>query len=264
MMNDELYNFISKRKSVRKYEDEPLGVGEIAEILEFWDKAEPLHAEIRTEARIVPREEINLFLPVSSPHYLMLTSEPLEGYLENAGFLLQQMDLFLSSKGYGSCYVGMALPSKEARKMSGLEFVIVLAFGRPAEQLHRTEISQFRRKSLREIAGIPEQSGDIGSFEAVTDLLDCVRLAPSATNSQPWFVVPGTGRLDFYCVKPSFIKAIAYRKMNKIDMGAALCHCLLAAAHAGIACGFTRDSEALKRCPDGYYYTGTVSLDKTV
>ncbi|MBP1743554.1 MAG: nitroreductase [Firmicutes bacterium] len=262
MIPVELYDYISKRKSVRQYDDRPLDIRAISEILEFVGKAEPLHKEIKKEIQVVSKDEINVFLPVRSPHYLMMTSEPREGYLENAGFLLQQIDLFLSSKGYGSCYVGMALPSKEARSMSELEYVIVLAFGRPAEPLHRTEPSEFKRKPLPEIADLSELMEDIDSFDAVTDIMDSVRLAPSATNGQPWYMVPDTGRLDFYCVKLGFIKSIGYRKMNRIDMGAALCHCSLAAEHAGIPSEFIFDSEAQKRCPKDYYYTGTILLNQ--
>jgi hypothetical protein len=204
---------------------------------------------------------VNVFLPVISPHYLMMTSEESDGYLENAGFILQQVDLFLSSKGFGSCYVGMALPSKEARKMSELKFVIFMAFGRPEEPLHRTEPSQFRRKDMEEIIDISELLEDIDSIDAMTDLLESVRRAPSATNSQPWFLVSGKDKLDFYCVKTGFIKSIGYRKMNKIDMGIALCHFALAAAHAGKKYRFLCDGEAQKRCPLGYYYTGTIVLN---
>jgi nitroreductase len=261
MMPVELYDYISKRKSVRKYTDEPLGIKAVSEILEFAGKAEPLHKEIKTQIKVVSKDEVNVFLPVRSPHYLMMTSEPREGYLENAGFLLQQIDLFLSSKGYGSCYVGMALPTKETRRMSELEYVIVLAFGKPAEPLHRTERSEFKRKPLPEIANLSELMEDIDSFDAVTDIMDSVRLAPSATNGQPWFMVPDAGKLDFYCEKPGLIKSIGYKKMNKIDMGIALCHCSLAASHAGISSKFTFETVAEARCRKDHFYTGTILLN---
>jgi len=261
MMPVELYDYISKRKSVRKYTDEPLDIRAVSEILEFAGKAEPLHKEIKTQIQVVSKDEVNVFLPVRSPHYLMMTSEPSEGYLENAGFLLQQIDLFLSSKGYGSCYVGMALPTKEARRMSELEYVIVLAFGKPAEPLHRMDPSEFRRKPLPEISNLSELIEDIESFDAMTDMMDSVRLAPSATNGQPWFMVPDTGKIDFYCAKPGLIKSIGYKKMNKIDMGIAICHCSLAASHAGISCKFIFETVAEARCPKDHYYTGTILLN---
>jgi len=260
MIEPELYDMIFKRKSVRKYEDAPLNVRVVSEILEFAAKAEPLHKEINTGITVVFKDDVKVFLPIISPHYLMLTSELREGYLENAGFILQQVDLFLSSKGFGSCYVGMALPSKDTRKMSELEFVIFMAFGTPAEPVHRTDSSQFRRKALEKIADLSVLSEDVNSFYNVTALLESVRLAPSATNNQPWFLVPGKDKLEFYCVKPGFIKSIAYRKMNKIDMGIALCHCALAAANSGKTYEFICDNQAQAHCPKDYYYTGSILL----
>lgn len=258
MMPSELYEYITKRKSIRKYEDEPLDNDALNEILEFAGKAKRLDKEIRTEINIIPRDEVTLFLPVKSPHYLMFSSEEKECYLENAGFILQQIDLFLSSKGYGSCYVGMAFPSKEAKRMSELGYIIVLAFGRPAEPLHRTETSQFRRKELPEIADASELIEDVDCFDMTADIIDSVRLAPSATNSQPWFLITDKRRLDFFCEKPNLIKAIGYKKMNRIDMGIALCHCAIAAEHFGKAWKFAREEEEASKCPKGYYYTGTI------
>jgi len=258
MMALELYEMISKRKSVRKYGVAPLNIKEISEILDFAGKAEPLYKEIKTKIEVVSRENVNVFLPVISPHYIMMTSEDREGYLENAGFILQQIDLFLSSKGFGSCYVGMALPSKKAMQISKLKFVIFLAFGSPAEPVHRTDLSQFKRKDLADIIEIPEHMEDIDSFDALTDMLENVRLAPSATNSQPWFLVPAKDKLDFYCVKLGIIKSIGYRKMNKIDMGIALCHCALSSAHSCKTYKFVCDYQARAQCPKDYYYTGSI------
>jgi nitroreductase len=260
MMPSELYEYIAKRKSVRKYEEEPLDKTALSEILEFAGKAARLDKDIKTETHIIPRDSVTLFLPVKSPHYLMFTSEAKDGYLENAGFILQQIDLFLSSKGYGSCYVGMALPSGEAKRAAKLEYVIVLAFGRPAEPLYRTEISQFKRRDLSAIADASELLADMDSFDETAEILESVRLAPSATNSQPWFLITDKRRLDFFCEKPSLIKAIGYRKMNRIDMGIALCHCAVAAEHFNKSWKFAREEDEAKKCPKGYYYTGTILI----
>ena len=65
--------------------------------------------------------------------------------------MLQQMDLFLSANGIGSGWQGMPRLTKEILNTSKLEFVILLAFGKPKERLHRETVSEFKRKPLREI-----------------------------------------------------------------------------------------------------------------
>ena len=249
-MKSDLFEMITKRKSIRKYDLAPLEEGTILEIKAFIKELEPLYKDIKTEISIVSNEGVNVYLPVKSPHYLVMTSENKEGYLTNVGYMLQQMDLFLSSRGIGSCYVGMAQPTKEVKKTFTLEYVIVLAFGKPLESLHRASVSEFKRKPLGEITNI------IGMGE----LLEPVRLAPSATNSQPWYFSVDKNKINIYCFKANFIKAIAYGKMNKIDMGIALCHLSLAAANSGKNLEFVTSNTAQEQCPKGYYYINTAIL----
>ncbi len=44
---------------------------------------------------------------------MIISSENTEGYLMNIGFIFQQMDLYLSSIGLGSCWLGMAKPTEK-------------------------------------------------------------------------------------------------------------------------------------------------------
>ncbi|MHC1721065.1 MAG: nitroreductase family protein [Clostridiaceae bacterium] len=246
----DLYEFIFKRKSVRKYDLAQLDEKTLSEIEDFINNAKPLYDNIKTEILIVPKDNVTIMLPVRSPHYLVVSSESKEGYLANAGFLLQQIDLFLSSRGIGCCYMGMAQPKKEIRKILNLEFVIIMAIGKPAEPLHRKTISEFQRKSLTDITSI----GDC------VDLLEPVRLAPSASNVQPWFLTGNQNQINFYCVISSFLKAIVYDKFNKISMGIALYHLQLAAEHTGKNFEMVTDEEAQKNSPKGYYYICTAYL----
>src|SRR5690606_38406218 len=98
-------------------------------------------------------------------------------YLTNAGYILQQLDLYLSANGLGSCWLGIAKPTKDESFFSGLKFVITLAFGKPAEKLHRNEIGEFNRLPLDKIR----------DAVGMDNLLEPARLAPSANNSQRWY-----------------------------------------------------------------------------
>lgn len=191
-------------------------------------------------------------LPIKAPQYLLLFSQTKPGYLINAGFMLQQIDLSLSTNGIGSCWVGLAKPSKEACEISKLDFVIALAFGEPAETLHRTNISQFKRKSLEQIA-----TGNVNM-----NILEAARLAPSATNNQPWHFVFKDNCVHCYCIKSGFLKAIFYEKMNQIDMGIALLHLSLAAEKNNMTWEMYDDTNAKENPPEGYYYIRSLHLNK--
>jgi len=94
----------------------------------------------------------------------------------NAVFLLQQVDLYLSAKNLASCWLGMAKLAKGVPTlMNGLEFVIMLAFGNTTEPIHRANTFDFKRHDLSAIS----------SVAGADELLEPVRLAPSASNTQP-------------------------------------------------------------------------------
>lgn len=223
MNQEKLYDIIFKRRSIRKYDLDSLDIDTINEILTFSRELRPLYAHIQTEIKLVSHKDIRNLLPIKAPHYLIIFSEEKDGYLTNAGFMFQQMDLFLSLKGLGSCWLGMAKPSKEIIKHSQLGFVIILAFGKPEGELHRKSLSEFKRKPLENITNCVNEE----------ELLEPVRLAPSASNGQPWFIKKDGNRVYIYCVKQNPIKSMIYSKMNKIDIGIAIYHLSLAAEHLG-------------------------------
>lgn len=200
---------IFKRKSVRKYKDTLLSNETLAQIKEFADKATPLVKDIKISMEFL--NELKNILPVKSPHYISFYSEVKECYIENAGFILAQIDLYLSSIGLGSCYLGMAKPTDKQTK-NGLEFIIILGFGEAAESVHRVDTTEFRRKAVNEIANTQNEH------------TEAVRLSASASNGQPWYVQFEEGKIHLYCEKHNVIKALLYERMNKVDMGIVMCN----------------------------------------
>ena len=248
-LKKELYRTIYKRKSIRKYQKEALSVKELGEIEEFLSKAKSLKPEIEFEAKIVSSEAVKSLLKIKSPHYLQFFSEEKEDYLLNAGFILQQLDLYLSANDLGSCWFGMAKPKKDIIAESDLEYIITLVFGRADEENQRDSIEDFDRKTLSEIK----------EGENHYDLLEAVRLAPSATNGQPWYFISEKEKIHVYQLETNLIKKFFYQRFNKIDMGIALAHLWLAAEQMGKEFSF----EKLKESPaqvDDYNYLGTVNL----
>lgn len=233
-----LYEYIFKRKSTRKYDLSPLDEETLAKITAFADTMKPLYPEIKTAYEV--SDNVKNMLPVKASHYFLLSSEKQGDYLENVGFMWQQMDLYLSSLGLGSCWLGMAKPASEIK--TALPFVIALAFGKPEGSPYR-ELNSFKRKDASEVS-----SGSDSRIEAA-------RLAPSATNSQNWFFDCSDGKIDVYQRKLNPALALMFGKMNRVDMGIALCHLYIASLHEGRKFIFGKQSGKDKR---GYIYTGTL------
>lgn len=227
MSDKELYDAIFMRKSVRKYDMTPLSREKLDKLSDFIATIKRLDESIKTDFTILCEEKIRGLFSLKfmlAPHYICIYSEKKEGYLMNAGFIMQQIDLFLSSNNIGCCWLGMSKPGSDLElTKDGLSYVIMLAFGNSPEPIHRSGTAEFKRKSLNEIS----------SIKNAEELLEPVRLAPSAGNTQCWFFSGNTTELIVSRKKQSLIKAQLYGRMNSIDIGIALCHLWLAAEMQG-------------------------------
>ena len=230
-----LNEYISKRKSVRKYKSDPLSNEILIQIKEQIKELKPLYPSIKTRFDIA--DEVKNPMSLIAPHYFIVSSEKSEGYFENVGFMLEQMSLYLNSLGLGSCWLGMAKPAQD--QQTDLQFVISMAFGYPSEELYRN-VSDFKRKSLTEIS------------EGTDSRLESARLAPSGMNSQNWFFLCTNGIIHVYRKKVNPLKALIFDKMNSIDTGIALCH-LFAVSESF---SFEKSNSFPER--KGYIYMGTV------
>ena len=224
----------------------PLNSETITELQKYASSVKPIEASIKYEFSYLNTNDVKNILPIKAPHYICIYSEKKDGYLMNAGFLLQQIDLYLSANNLASCWLGMAKPTKDVPlQKNGMEFVIMLAFGKTAELVHRTNVSEFNRKSLSSISNI----------NGIDDLLEPVRLAPSASNTQTWFFSGNSDEIIVSREKLNLIKVQLYGKMNQIDIGIALCHLWISLDHQGKAATFDFHTGV---APKGYEFMATV------
>ena len=240
MNNSKLYDTIFIRKSIRKYDMIPLSETVLKELQQYANTVCPLDRNIAYEFSYLTTNDVKNILPIKAPHYICLYSEKKDGYLMNAGYILQHIDLYLSANNLGSCWLGMAKPSKDVpQTLNGKDFVIMLAFGNTSEKVHRENISEFNRKSLTSITDI------LG----IDHILEPVRLSPSASNTQTWYFSGSSDEIMLSREKLNLIKAPIYGKMNQIDSGIAICHLCLALEHNNKTAIFDfKETEA----PKGY------------
>lgn len=221
------------RKSCRNYLDDEI---DMTKIHEFISKAKPLDDSIDYNYEIFTSDKLNIRTRWESPYYLALFSEKKENYLENIGFIFQQLSLYLQSIDIGSCWVGMA-SLKEKRE----DFVIAISFGKSDKMIR--DKSAFKRKSLSEISDYEDEK------------LIPAQLAPSAINSQPWYFKHAGEGFDVYQMKQNIIKRQVLKKWNPIDVGISLAH-LYVANQKTFEFYKKTDFDNLK----GYTYTGSIKI----
>jgi len=251
MMNEnKFYETIFRRKSIRQYDLAGLDVRTLAEIMARTGALKPLFNGIKIEIKLLLQKDVRRFFSAKAPHYLAIFSEAKDGHLANVGFMLQQMDLFFSTNGIGSCWQGIPRPAKEFLRSSKLEFAILLAFGKPKEKLHRESVSEFERKPL----------GEITDIKGADELLEPARLAPSAMNRQHWFFRGDASAIHACRAKSSFLTALMLDRMDKISMGIAIYHVWIAAKHLGKEVELINDKEAQNNPPPGHDYVSTIKI----
>ena len=216
-----LYEAIFQRKSVRKYRNEEIDEKILQQIEQFGADAIGIRSDIRIKWKIFRSTDKKMrgLFQVKAPYYVALYSEICEDYRKNAGCLMEQLSLYMHTKGIGSCYQGGAvlLDDDECE----LELVMIMAFGRPAETLER-ELEDFRRLELCKLVRV---HGSIGKVQR--KLLEAARLAPSAMNLQPWHFAVTDNRIHMFVKKPGRIGYQKQLDMNLFDAGIMLAHILI-------------------------------------
>lgn len=234
----DLFDSISRRKACRNYVAEPLREELLVEIETALNTFKPLCPDAPLNYRFA--SETKGIFHVKAPHYLVISGQGKKGEEENAGFIGQQLMLWLDAHGLGGVWLGA---SKDATKERSSLDIIVLAFGKPEGSPHR-EISEFKRKQISEITNSPDD-----------ECIKAVHLAPSGMNIQPWYLEKTEGKLLFYrqLLKPPM--SLVY-KLTRIDMGIALCHCAVACEQLGKPFRFHPGGDAAAK--KGYQYFGYV------
>ena len=205
-------------------------------IRKFISEVKPLNSNINYYYEIFAKGQVKLRTRWSAPYYLALYSEKKANYLENIGFVFQQVSLFMQSIGIGSCWVGMG-----SVKEKNPEFVILIAFGK-SDKMTR-DISEFKRKGLSEISDYADER------------LKPAQLAPSAINSQPWYFKHSDDGFDVFQIKQNIIKRQFLKKWNPIDVGIALAH-MYVSNEESFDFEIKRDVKNIK----GYRYVGSIKI----
>ena len=215
-----------KRRSVRNYSDLKFSDALKAEIGEAVKSLKPLYADAHTNFKFCPanmvREEIKGNI-VKAPYYIIISAKPADGYLENVGFMAEQLVIWLTEQGIGTCYCGMGRPASGSDIHE--EYCITLALGYPAEkETFREEVSQFKRKQPSEYL-IGNKENDF-----LEPFIHFARLAPSAINAQPVMFEMEGNHIHVYRKKPLLSKL---DKLQRMDTGIAIAHIYMYAWERG-------------------------------
>jgi len=248
-MNEELYNMIFKRKSFHLFRNTgelSLAAEELRDVEKAYRTFTPLYPEIKTAIQIVPAEETSC--KRGEEYCILLYSEQKENYLQNIGYLGEQLDLYLVSKNIGTLWFGIG--KTEEVTYQNLPFVIMISIKKiENETSFRKDMFKSKRKPVEEI----------WQGEQIKGVTDIVRFTPSACNTQPWLVKNEDSLSVYRYKKPGkrgIMPADKVSYYNRIDIGIFLCFLELCFKHNHIAFKrklFADDGEETELCLNAMY-----------
>lgn len=252
-MKKSIIENIKARYSCRSYDAKPLAPEVEKKLLAY---IESINDRIKIKARFIymtnnagdeaPIKLGTYGMIAGATNFVMGICDKDEvGYVE-FGYLFEEIILFATDIGLQTCWLGGTFNRDEFAKKCHLEENEYIAIVSPVgvkkqkprffDNAVRTMVGANNRKPFTEIffngnLSNPLDENSIGDYKIP---LEMVRIAPSASNKQPWRIIKDNEGYSFYLSRTK-----AYPKglfdMQKNDIGIAMCHFELTANELGLS-----------------------------
>lgn len=222
---------IKERHSVRSYNEDSISENIIDEIERYIEDLEnPFNVKVRI--RLIKKEKYDGVVRLGTygvingaKYYLIGVCENKEFNLEALGYSFEKAILYCTSLGLGTVWLGGTFNKSSFEKTINLRedetLPVISPIGYKGSE--KSFLGSFikgnsnNRKAFSELFFEKDFNNNLKEDnDEYCEALEMVRLAPSSVNSQPWRIVKDG--LSFH------IYNSGKRKMNRIDIGIALCH----------------------------------------
>lgn len=262
---------IEKRRSVRTYDARPLSPTDRRQLTGCFNTlTNPFGVDVHLH--LVDREveaggeKLGTYGVIKGASTFLGVSVPkTDQSLLAAGYTFERLILHATAMGLGTVWLAATFRRTgfaQAMHIGDDEwFPAISPVGYPArkpslrESLMRTSMKSAARKPWSELFfrgdfGAPLSRQDAGDYALCLDML---RLAPSATNAQPWRVVQQGKVYHFYETHSPRASEDEVR-IKQVDLGIALCHFHLTALERGLSGKFETRSQEGVHVPDHTWY----------
>lgn len=246
MNSNHMQQAIEARKSTRTFQNKPLTQDDLGKISGYLNKSEnligPFGHQFEFDLLIEPEEgkkdQIGTYGFIKNPQGYILGSSIIETKsLFDYAYVLENIVLYLTTLGIGTCWLGGRFKKQEAlSRLSLAENEIIPAIvpigypqekGRPKEKMIRRVLGASTRKPNDELffyEAFGQPIGDrAGEFRQA---LHYVRIGPSAQNKQPWRLVfdRNLTQVHFYVTNPLADNPLYMCEPQYLDIGIAYNH----------------------------------------
>lgn len=232
---------IKRRISNRTYEERSLTKEDKKKLLEFNSTlTNPFGVEVKVQYISKEKGADDIQLGTygtikGAKDFLAITVKDQPYAMEAIGYQFENLVLYATAMGIGTVWLAGTFKRKDF--INAIEigeddlFPCICPLGYPAqkqsflEKITKASLGSKKRKDWDKLFFLEDftkalTKADAGIYE---DALEMLRLAPSATNSQPWAVVKEGNKFHFFCNYKNTLNDDV-KKIKHIDIGIALSH----------------------------------------
>jgi hypothetical protein len=272
----DLYNAIESRISIRKYEDKTLHEDVINIIKEKLNNINPMYDDIKVRLELLEGDSLGMgffhgFAKIVAPYCIVAISENKKGYLENIGFIEEQVVLALTDIGIGTCWLG-TFNDKKIREVLNLndseKITNVISVGYPFKE------KNFRNSVFRNFVGRSrKQDTEIAYYmqwkktaceylnkkQSIKKILHMSILAPSGGNKQPVYVVFTEDSVSFFVENKR--NELIINRWAEMDAGIFISHFYLCCIKENIKISFYKEKSPMKKYNVSPEFSYIISLN---
>lgn len=232
---------IKRRVSTRSYEEKSLTKKDKRKLMDFnADLTNPFGVDVKVQyiSKDKGAEDVQLGTYGTirgAKDFLAITVKDQPYAMEAVGYQFENLVLYATDMGLGTVWLAGTFNRKDFKNVIEISdedlFPCICPVGYQGqkrsfiEKITRVSLGSKKRKEWDKLFFLDDFSKSLTKEGAgrYTDALDMLRLAPSATNAQPWAVVKEGDKFHFFCnYKNSLNNDV--KKIKHLDLGIALSH----------------------------------------
>lgn len=259
---------MKKRTSVRNYSSQTIEKDKLQKIQDYLDENRkgPFGNEMRFEIvdardyNHADLKKIGTYGLIKGPRvFIAGVVKRNEKAMEDFGYCMEKIILMVTSLDLGTCWLGGTFNRSTFAQKLNIQDKELLPAATPigyaaekkslTENVLRTVTGANHRKKPQELFFDNSITTplDLNSCGAYANVLDSVRIAPSASNKQPWRIIKDKGNIYHLYMNetPAYNNAFKGIQIQNIDMGIAMCHFELTATEFGLKGTWERTNPTL-------------------
>lgn len=232
---------VQDRVSIRSYEERSLTKEDKSKLMDFnASLTNPFGVDVKVQyiSKDKGAEDVQLGTYGTirgAKDFLAITVKDQPYAMEAVGYQFENLVLYATDMGLGTVWLAGTFNRKDFKNVIEISdedlFPCICPVGYPGqkrsfiEKITRASLGSKKRKEWDKLFFLDDFSKSLTKEGAgrYTDALDMLRLAPSATNAQPWAVVKEGDKFHFFCnYKNSLNNDV--KKIKHLDLGIALSH----------------------------------------